>query len=104
MITPVTFLSFCVITLLTTSSSFSALPDNVLVNIPAADLTFRDTQNGTAIVRGAGNSVIIAFNDSGSQNGANNHFADGQMARRIFYGSATIWNSKTVCISKPNRV
>jgi hypothetical protein len=39
---------------------------NVLVNDPAADLTFRDTQSETALVLGAGGTVVAAFVDTGS--------------------------------------
>lgn len=38
---------------------------NVLVNNPALDTTPQDIQNQTAIVLGAGNKVIVAYNDSG---------------------------------------
>jgi hypothetical protein len=39
---------------------------NVLVNDPAADVTRLDTQSETALVLGAGNTIIAAYNDSGS--------------------------------------
>lgn len=39
---------------------------NVLVNDPALDTTAQDIQNQTAIVLGADNRVIVAYNDSGS--------------------------------------
>jgi hypothetical protein len=40
---------------------------NVLVNDPGADHTAFDTQSETTMVLGAGNRVIVAFNDSGSE-------------------------------------
>src|SRR5262249_916285 len=39
---------------------------NVLVNDPAADTTSRDTQSETAVVLGAGGTVVPAFVDTGS--------------------------------------
>jgi hypothetical protein len=39
---------------------------NVLVNDPTADLTSHDTQSETALVLGAGSTVVAAFVDSGS--------------------------------------
>src|SRR5947209_8588333 len=45
---------------------------NVLVNNPAADVGSNDTQSETALVL-AGSTVLVAFNDSGS-NQSNNKF------------------------------
>lgn len=39
---------------------------NVLVNNPAADSSSRDTQSETTLTLGAGATVIVGFNDSGS--------------------------------------
>jgi hypothetical protein len=39
---------------------------NVLVNDPTADHFIVDTQSETAVVLGAGGTVVVAFNDSGS--------------------------------------
>src|SRR5439155_12417652 len=49
--------------------------NNVLVNDPAMDDTAQDTQSETAIVLGAGNRVIVAYNDSGSAVGGARHFS-----------------------------
>ncbi len=43
------------------------------VNNPAADATAQDTQSETTIAA-KGNNVIVAWNDSGSFTGSNNHF------------------------------
>jgi subtilisin-like proprotein convertase family protein len=44
-----------------------------LVNNPAADTTARDTQSETSAVA-VGTNVVVAYNDSGSYTGSNNHF------------------------------
>jgi len=45
-----------------------------LVNNPTADLTNHDTQSETTVIFAAGKNAVSGFNDSGSYNGANNHF------------------------------
>ena len=42
------------------------------VNNPAADVTLQDTQSGTSVAA-IGNKVVVAFSDSGSLLGGNNH-------------------------------
>ena len=49
-------------------------PTNVLVNNPAADASSQDTQSTAAITLASGNNVVVAFTDSGSFTGLNNHF------------------------------
>src|SRR3954467_12164362 len=40
---------------------------NVLVNDPGADHTVYTTQSETTLVLGAGNRVVVAFNDNGAR-------------------------------------
>ncbi len=51
---------------------FSTYP-NVLVNNPALDTTSADTQSTTAVIA-FGNTVLVAYTDSGSTNGGTSHY------------------------------
>ena len=50
-------------------------PANVLVNNPAADFSSQDTQSTAAITLASGSNLVVAFTDSGSFTGLNNHFS-----------------------------
>src|SRR5262249_54952854 len=50
------------------------LLSNVIVNNPAADTTAQDTQSETSIVISQNGTIVVAFNDSGSNATGANHF------------------------------
>src|SRR5215470_16343266 len=54
-------------------ASVESAPPNTLVNNIGLDVTVHDTQSGTALVLGSGNTVLCSFNDSGSID-AGSHF------------------------------
>jgi subtilisin-like proprotein convertase family protein len=56
----------------TAESVAGGLP-NTLVNNPAADTNPRNTQSETTLVLGAGNNILVSFNDSGLSSGGQ-HF------------------------------
>jgi Putative Ig domain/Proprotein convertase P-domain len=50
-------------------------PTDVLVNDLSDDTSSQDTQSTAAITLASGSNVVVAFTDSGSFNGLNNHFS-----------------------------
>lgn len=56
-------------------AGFATQPDNILVNNPGADSTNYDTQSTTAMVRVSPSIIVVAFQDSGSSTGINQHFS-----------------------------